>query len=253
MLHQPLVKPHRVEARKVIDPPAILGQVRSDRVESVGSQRVLAIVTKPLEAIGIFTIVEGDEIIGELFPDAVGSLGVARKVGDQHVGDEVILIQIARGVRYRAAVGVDPLEPIVIGGEIARDPLANGMGPVILEALQRAIHRGGDVARVGRLDVVPIFARSAQVALRIVDIAALLGLVKPPVLAIDVEMVEAAASIGHLHVPLGIAGKSLADEGIIGIAAAGPGPGLGGAQVNPLEFIGALILKKRKLQAPPVA
>ena len=84
---------------------------------------------------------------------------------------------------------------------------------------------------------------------RMIGVAALLGLVQTPVLPVQIEMVIAAAGVGHAHVPLRIARERFTDEGLFSAVLEGPGVVLRSAEIHLLELGHAFVIKEREAQS----
>src|SRR3990172_6712524 len=120
---------------------------------------------------------------------------------------------------------------------------------------------GVDISIIGFEDVclrvffyyIVIFAGPREIGFPIKGVRAFLGLKKSPVNAVDIEVVIAAAGIRHAHVTLAIAGKNIAEHGVMPASIASfafvrPGIILACPQVNLVEFAGALIAEQGEIQ-----
>ncbi|OQC29734.1 MAG: hypothetical protein BWX70_01510 [Verrucomicrobia bacterium ADurb.Bin070] len=246
MRAQPVVQRGRIEKRLRQQVGAEMRRVGID--PAVGAERVFGIVAQPFEAVGLRPVVERVHVVGEGSAAADGRIGIAGIVGAQHVADQVVLVEVDRIGGVARAVRVQALDTRVVVGVRAGEPLVDSDVVQGVEGLKGAVRSGCRIPGARRLDAIPVIAVAAQIGRREIGIAAFLGLVEAPVLAVDVEMVVAAARVGHAHLALGVAREGLAHEGVEIAVLKCPRVILRGAQVDLVELGGAFAVEERETQ-----
>ena len=101
------------------------------------------------------------------------------------------------------------------------------------------------------LDHVIVCRLAAKVVLCIGGLGAFLALIQPPVLPIEIEMVEPTAGVGLAHFALNITAEYLAYKGVLVSGITGsqtPGVVLGRAQVEIVKRVYALVPKQGEAQ-----
>lgn len=209
--------------------------------EEAEEGRGLAVVVR---AVG--PVAQRIHVVDDLVALVDRAVAVDEVVREQRVVDEVRRVEEHGIGRVARAVRVAPEGAAVdrVGGE-AR-PVHDGHLPEVAPAVHRPLvrlDRVGDLfVRVGRggLDHVPVERVAARVGFGEVLVASLLRLVEAPVLAVDEEVVVAAARVEVAHRALRVAAEDLVDERLAAAAFVRPGKVLRAAQVELVVGAGLL-------------
>ena len=173
---------------------------------------------------------------------------VARPENADHKVHQIVDVDQHGIVGIARAVGIEPLHAqVVCVARIRRD--VAGLRPQIPPGVRRSGGCFGLIQRsAGGLDDVVIVVVAAQIRLAVVLLGSLLGLIKSPVLAVDVQVVIAAAGVGLAHVPLQVAGVDVEQKRHLGARLKRPGVVLHGAQVELAKLIDAFVAEQRIIE-----
>ncbi|OQC03971.1 MAG: hypothetical protein BWX77_00358 [Bacteroidetes bacterium ADurb.Bin090] len=224
--------------------------IQSTYEDIINKHTVFRIVRKKTESPRVVVaVIYGVIIVGHVVVVKGRNRGIeiAGVENNQHIVDQIIDIHPNPALRIHASVGFFAQQGQIgfVGGK--------AFGTFIPQSCPGFQVAVGGFVRIGPEfgidfdDVVVVFM-SAEIMLGIVGFGPFVGLVEPPVHAVEVEMVIASSFVGLFHAALQVATENIGYHGIVFTAVFAPGVILFAAQVHAVEFFYSLVIEKGVFQ-----